>query len=94
MRPNRRETISLLAGVAPAALSVAALANPAHAEDTKPRPVVTTGRGESQKIETRIGTLEFTHDLANGYPTDATIDRVQMTSSAQRFILGSICEIF
>jgi uncharacterized protein YggE len=71
MSPNRRETILLLA---PAAVSVAALANPAHAQETKPSPVVTTGQGGSQKIETRIGTLEFTHDFANGYPTDATID--------------------
>jgi hypothetical protein len=25
-------------------------------------------------IETRIGTLEFTHDFENGYPTDGTVD--------------------
>jgi hypothetical protein len=24
-----------------------------------------------ERVETRIGTLEFTHDFANGYPTDA-----------------------
>jgi hypothetical protein len=84
MRPNRRETISLLVGVAPAALSVAALANPAHAEETKPRPVATTGQGGSQKIETRIGTLEFTHDFANGYPTDATIDKLYDERDFQR----------
>jgi hypothetical protein len=84
MRPNRRETISLLAGTAPAALSVAALANPAHAQERKPRPVVTTGQGESQKIETRIGTLEFTHDFANGYPTDATIGKLYDERDFQR----------
>ena len=26
-----------------------------------------------QTIETRIGTLEFSHDFANGFPTDATV---------------------
>ena len=25
---------------------------------------------------TRIGALEFTHDFANGYPTDATVERL------------------
>jgi hypothetical protein len=37
---------------------------------------MTTGQGQSQKIETRIGTLEFTHDFANGYPSDATIEKL------------------
>ena len=39
MKPNRRETISLLAGVAPAALgilSAAGTANTARAQDAKP----------------------------------------------------------
>jgi len=26
---------------------------------------------KTQKIKTRTGELEFTHDFANGYPTDA-----------------------
>jgi hypothetical protein len=34
----------------------------------------TTVHTGSQKIESRIGTLEFTHDFANGYPTDKTIE--------------------
>jgi hypothetical protein len=84
MRPNRRETISLLAGVAPAALSVADLANPAHAQEIRPRSVATTGQDPTQKIETRIGTLEFTHDFANGYPTDATIDTLYDERDFQR----------
>src|SRR4029453_12504473 len=37
---------------------------------------MTTVQTESQKIETRIGTLEFTHDFANGYPTDATVEKL------------------
>ena len=28
------------------------------------------------KIEARIGTLEFTHDFANGFPTDATVQKL------------------
>ena len=80
MRPNRRETLSLLAGSAPAALSVAGITNPSHAQEAKP----TTGQNGSQKIETRIGTLEFTHDFANGYPTDATIDKLYDERDFQR----------
>jgi hypothetical protein len=37
-----------------------------------------------QKIETRIGTLEFTHDFADGYPTDATIDKLYNERDFQR----------
>jgi hypothetical protein len=29
-----------------------------------------------QAIETPIGTLEFTHDFANGYPTDKTVEKL------------------
>ncbi|QQL46086.1 DUF1254 domain-containing protein [Sulfuriroseicoccus oceanibius] len=29
---------------------------------------------EPESIDTRIGKLEFTHDFANGYPTDETVD--------------------
>jgi hypothetical protein len=82
MKPNRRETISLLASAAPAAigiLSVAGTANPTHAQVANP-----TGQGGPQKIETRIGTLEFTHDFANGYPTDATIDKLYNERDFQR----------
>ena len=28
---------------------------------------------QTQEIETRVGTLEFTHDFANGYPTAETV---------------------
>src|SRR5277367_2440149 len=88
MRPNRRETISLLAGVAPVALGALAAtgaANPGHAEDAKSRKrVATTGEDRSQGIETRIGRLEFTHDFANGYPTDATIDKLYDERDFQR----------
>ena len=87
MKPNRRETISLLSG-APAALgmlSVAGMASPSHAQQAKPAtPAATTGQGPTQKIETRIGQLEFTHDFANGYPTDATIDKLYDERDFQR----------
>src|SRR6476661_1839305 len=83
MRPNRRETISLLAGTAPAALgmlSVADTAHPGHAQEAKP----TKGQDGPQQIETRISTLEFTHDFANGYPTDATIEKLYDERDFQR----------
>ena len=31
---------------------------------------------QAEKIQTRIGELEFTHDFANGYPTDATVEKI------------------
>src|SRR3954467_14368703 len=37
-----------------------------------------------QKIETRIGPLEFTHDFANGYPSDATVDKLYDERDFQR----------
>ena len=36
------------------------------------------------KIETRIGTLEFTHDFANGFPTDATVQKLYDERDFQR----------
>ena len=88
MRPNRRETMSLLAGAAPAALgvlSVAGLTTPGHAQEAKPgRRATATGQDRPHTIETRIGRLEFTHDFANGYPTDATIDKLYDERDFQR----------
>ena len=31
---------------------------------------------QETKVETRIGDLRFTHDFANGYPTDATVEKL------------------
>ena len=31
---------------------------------------------QSEAVETRSGTLEFTHDFADGYPTEATVDKL------------------
>jgi len=88
MKPSRRDTMSLLAGAAPAALgalSAVGLTSPGHAQETKPkRHVATSAEGRSQKIETRIGRLEFTHDFANGYPTDATIEKLYDERDFQR----------
>ena len=38
-----------------------------------------TAKAGPQKIDTRIGALEFTHDFANGYPTE----RVRTGSNQQ-----------
>jgi len=35
---------------------------------------MTTGKNGSQEIETRIGTLEFTHDFAKGFPLSEARD--------------------
>jgi hypothetical protein len=45
---------------------------------------MTTGKNGSQEIETRIGTLEFTHDFAKGFPTDATIEKLYDERDFQR----------
>jgi hypothetical protein len=82
MRPNRRESLPLLAAAAPAALGVlsaAGKASPAHAQQARP-----IDPNALQKVETRIGTLEFTHDFADGYPTDATIDKLYDERDFQR----------
>jgi hypothetical protein len=41
-------------------------------------------QNESRKLETRIGTLEFTHDFANGFPTDATVEKIYDERDFQR----------
>src|SRR6185503_15714661 len=46
--------------------------------------VMTTLTHELQAIETRIGTLEFTHDFANGYPTDKTVEKLYDERDFQR----------
>src|SRR6478672_3797946 len=92
MKPNRRETMSLLAGAAPAALGALAAtgtASPGHAQAAKPgKRTATAGEGRPQSIETRIGRLEFTHDFANGYPTDATVEKPYDERDFQRACQG------
>src|SRR6186713_1086764 len=48
-----------------------------HSEKTK-----TQQRGTT--FVTRIGKLEFTHDFANGYPTDATVEKLYDERDFQR----------
>jgi hypothetical protein len=38
----------------------------------------------ADKVDTRIGELEFTHDFANGYPTDATVKKLYDEMDFQR----------
>jgi hypothetical protein len=55
----------------------------AQAQEPGKGPRLRASHGPA-KIETRIGPLEFTHDFANGYPTDATIDRLYDERDFQR----------
>ncbi len=41
-------------------------------------------RSHKQKIDTRIGRLEFTHDFTNGFPTDATVEKLYDERDFQR----------
>jgi hypothetical protein len=84
MKPNRRETISLLAAAAPAFGALAAAGATAHAQEAKRGGRAPTGQDRPHTIETRIGRLEFTHDFADGYPTDATIDKLYDERDFQR----------
>jgi hypothetical protein len=80
MRPSRRETIPLLAAAAPAAIGVlsgTSKLNSAHAQEARSADAL-------QKIETHIGTLEFTHDFVDGYPTDTTVDKLYDERDFQR----------
>ena len=45
---------------------------------------MTTSKGGPQTFATRIGALEFTHDFANGYPTDATVQKLYDERDFQR----------
>jgi hypothetical protein len=44
----------------------------------------TTASEGTNRVETRIGTLEFTHGFANGYPTDATVEKLYDERDFQR----------
>jgi hypothetical protein len=45
---------------------------------------MTTVKSGPPTIDTRIGTLEFTHDFANGFPTDATVQKLYDERDFQR----------
>jgi hypothetical protein len=45
---------------------------------------MTTVQNALHAIETRIGTLEFTHDFANGYPTQKTVEKLYDERDFQR----------
>ena len=45
---------------------------------------MTSNQTGPQMIETHIGALEFTHDFANGYPTDATVQKLYDERDFQR----------
>jgi len=48
------------------------------------RCAVTTAQNRRETIDTRIGTLEFTHDFANGFPTDQTVQKLYDERDFQR----------
>ena len=61
---------------------VAALGKAAHAQEARPSTVRTQAdRKRSRRASARS---KFTHDFANGYPTDATIDKLYDERDFQR----------
>ena len=45
---------------------------------------VALGNASAETVKTRIGSLSFTHDFANGYPTDATVKKLYDARDFQR----------
>lgn len=83
MSPNRRDAISLLTGATSAALG-AGIPGTAFAQAAKSTKAASAVAKGPQGIQTRIGALEFTHDFANGYPTDATVEKLYDERDFQR----------
>jgi hypothetical protein len=48
--------------------------------------VLTSSAVQAETLDTRIGKLEFTHDFANGYPTDATVEKLFNEMDFQRAV--------
>lgn len=48
---------------------------------------------QAETLDTRIGKLEFTHDFANGYPTDATVKKLFNEMDFQRAVQAYIWAI-
>ena len=48
---------------------------------------------QAETLDTRIGKLEFTHAFANGYPTDATVDKLFDELDFQRAVQAYIWSI-
>jgi hypothetical protein len=59
-------------------MSLSLTATAAAAQGTQPAPV------GPQSIDTRFGKLDFTHDFANGLPTDAAVDKLYDERDFQR----------
>ena len=51
------------------------------------------GNLAAETIDTRIGKLEFTHDFANGYPIDATVEKLFNELDFQRAVQAYIWSI-
>jgi hypothetical protein len=45
---------------------------------------------KEQTLDTRIGKLTFTHDFANGYPTDETVQKLYDERDFQRIGVRSL----
>jgi hypothetical protein len=57
-----------------------------HAAKVAPRGAfrVLSAPGQNQAVNSRIGSLEFTHDFANGYPTKETVEKLYDERDFQR----------
>ena len=48
---------------------------------------------QAKTLDTRIGKLEFTHDFADGYPTDATVKKLLNEMDFQRAVKADVWAI-
>jgi hypothetical protein len=54
---------------------------------------ITTGVAQAETLKTRIGDLSFTQNFADGYPTDATVEKLLNEIDFQRACQAYICSI-
>jgi hypothetical protein len=47
---------------------------------------VSEANAQEQTLDTRIGKLTFTHDFANGYPTEETVQKLYDERDFQRAV--------
>ena len=55
--------------------------------------VLTSTVLQAETLDTRIGKLEFTHDFADGYPTDATVKKLLNEMDFQRAVKADVWAI-
>src|SRR5271157_5802719 len=78
-----KHKLSLLAAALVESLALATATTDARAQEDNSTTSASSG-AQAEDIKTRIGTLSFTHDFANGYPTKETVEKLYDERDFQR----------